>query len=210
MKNPVIIFGAGGIGPLALEIFQSNNIIVYGFLDDDVKLHGAEINTVSVLGSTDDERYLKLIGKKCEAFVAIDDNKLRASVVEMLLENRHVMPINAVHDTAYISGTASISNGTLFGAGVKVNTGVIVGNNCILNTGCIIEYNTKIADFVQIGAGAVIGANVTIADGAFIGAGAVIVSGVLIGKKARIGAGSVVVENVPGNTTIFGNPAKKV
>ena len=52
MDKPVIIFGAKGIAIDALEIFQSNDITVYGFLDDDQALIGTEINDVPVLGKT--------------------------------------------------------------------------------------------------------------------------------------------------------------
>ena len=31
MEKPVLIFGAGGLGKLALEIFQSNDNLVYGY-----------------------------------------------------------------------------------------------------------------------------------------------------------------------------------
>ena len=61
MDNPVIIFGAGGLGRAALEIFQSNEIVVYGFLDDNKDLHNTEIDTVPVLGRTEDDGFLKLI-----------------------------------------------------------------------------------------------------------------------------------------------------
>ena len=59
MINPVVIFGAKGLGKTALDIFKSNDVVVYCFLDDDVSLHGTEIEEVSVLGATDDDGYLK-------------------------------------------------------------------------------------------------------------------------------------------------------
>ena len=37
VKNPVIIFGANYLGRAAKEIFEANEIVVYGFLDDDKK-----------------------------------------------------------------------------------------------------------------------------------------------------------------------------
>ena len=103
MKNPVIILGANYIGKAAKEIFEGNEVVVYGFLDDDKKLHRTELDEVTVLGATDDDGFLKLIGKKCEAFVAIDDTKLRWSLVKMLHEIRHVQPVNATHRLAQLS-----------------------------------------------------------------------------------------------------------
>lgn len=210
MEKPVIILGAKGIAHPALEIFNSNQVIVYGFLDEDETLHGSEINTVAVLGHPEDDGYLKLIGKKCEAFVAVDDNKYRQFLVELLNERRKVQPVNAVHERAYISTDASIGHGNFINALVNIGAGAHVGHHCILNTGCIIEHQAVLEDFVQVGAGSVINANVLVKEGAFIGSGATIVSGVTIGKNARVGAGSVVISDVKDGETVFGNPATMI
>jgi len=210
MENPVLIFGAKGLGRVALDIFKSNGVVVYGFLDDDKALHNTEIQDVTVLGSTDDDGFLKLIGKKCEAFVASDDNKLRRSLVEMLLDRRKTMPVNAIHGLAFIAPSASLSHGSLVSAGVIINSVASVGNHCILHTNSVVDYEATLSDFVQIGAGSHIGSGVTIEEGAFIGSGVTVVAGITIGKNARVGAGSVVIENVKAGATVFGNPAKVI
>lgn len=211
MENPVIIFGTTGIAHSALEIMQSNQIVVYGFLDDDdEKTHGTEINDIPVLGATDDHGFLKLIGKKCEAFVASDDNNLRKEWVSYLKETRKVMPMNAVHSSAHISESSSMGHGNFINAGVIISNNVVIGHHTILNSGVILEQRCEVGDFVQIGAGTVIGSDVTIGEEVFIGSGVTIVAGVKIGKGARIGAGSVVVSEVAEGTTVFGNPAKEV
>jgi sugar O-acyltransferase (sialic acid O-acetyltransferase NeuD family) len=210
MDNPVIIFGAKGLGKVALDIFKSNHVMVYCFLDDDKSLHNTEIDDVAVMGSTDDDGYLKLIGKKCEAFVAVDENKYRKNLVNMLNERRHVMPVNAVHQKAYIAPTAHIGHGSLINAGAIINTEAKVGSHCIINTNATIDYEVQLGDFVQVGAGSIINGGVVIEEEAFIGSGVTVVSGVKIGKGARVGAGSVVIEDVPAKATVFGNPAQKV
>jgi len=210
MEKPIIIFGAKGIAYPALEIFNSNNVVVFGFLEEDEKLHGTEINTVTVLGNTEDEGFLKLIGQKAEAFVAVDDTKYRKFLVEMLQENRKVQPVNAIHQTAYISTDATIGHGNFINAKVNIGTAATIGSHCILHSGAIIDHNAKLGDFVQVGAGSIINAEVTIEDGAFIGSGVTIISGVTIGKNSRVGAGSVVISTVSNGETVFGNPAAKV
>lgn len=210
MDNPVIIFGAKGLGKVALDIFKSNNVVVYCFLEDDQALHNTEIGEVTVLGSTDDDGYLKLIGKKCEAFVAVDENKYRKNLVEMLNERRHVMPVNAVHQKAYIAPSVEIGHGNLINAGVIINTEAKIGNHCIINTNATVDFEAKLGDFVQVGAGSIINGGVVIENEAFIGSGVTIVAGVTIGKGARVGAGSVVIQDVPAKATVFGNPAQKV
>lgn len=206
----MIIFGANGLGRSAQEIFNSNDIIIYCFLDDDKSLHGQEFNDIVIMGRTDDDGYLKYIGKKCEAFVAYDDNTYRKNIAKMLKERRKVTPVNAIHKMTTIAPSASLGNGNFVNAGVTIGANCTVGNLCMLNTNAIIEHDTEIGDFVQIGAGSIINAGVKIGEEAFIGSGAIIVAGVEIGKGARVGAGSLVISSVEEGETVFGNPAKPI
>lgn len=210
MENPVIIFGANALGRAAKEIFETNQVVVYGFLDDNKTLHNKEVDEATVLGDTDNDGFLKLIGKKCEAFVAIDDNKLRKGLVKMLNEVRHVQPVNAIHVNAIISAKASIGHGNFIDFGIYLAPGAKIGNHCILHARATVGVDASLGDFVQVGAGSVINAGVVIEDEVFIGSGVTIVSGVMVGKGARIGAGSVVIAPVKAGETVFGNPAKAI
>lgn len=210
MENPVIIFGAKETGIAALDIFQSNDVVVYCFLDDDASLHQTEIQNIPVLGTTDDEEYLKIIGKKCEVFIASEDSAVRKSIAGKLKEDYQQVPVNAIHKSSYVSEHAWLGFGNLINAGAIVQSNARIGDNCIVQSNAVIEGGATLGDFVQVGAGALINANATIEENAFIGTGAIIVGGVKIGKKARVGAGSVVVADVPAGQTVFGNPAQKV
>lgn len=210
MQNPVIIFGANYIGRLAKEIFEHNKVVVYGFLDDDKKLHNTELDDVVVLGSTDDEAMLKLLGKKCESFVAVDDSRVRKSIVKMLNDEYKVQPSNAIHERAYVSIKSEMGHGNLVDNGVILSVGCTVGSHNILNAATVIGAETIVGNFVQIGAGCSVGHQVVLEDEVFVGAGVTIVAGVVIGKGARIGAGSVVVASVGAGETRFGNPAEKI
>lgn len=210
MDNPIIIFGATGLGRAALELFETNGNVVYGFLDDDKTLHGTEIDGISVLGNTSDDGFLKLIGKKCEAFIATDDNKLKQSLVKLLKERRKMMPVNGIHPSALLAKSSEIGHGNFINAGAILGAGSKVGQHCLINSGARIDHSCEIGDFVQIGIGCTISAEVKISDGAFLGSGCTIVQGVRIGKNARVGAGSVVIADVEDNTTVFGNPAQKI
>lgn len=210
MENPVIIFGANFLGRQAKEIFEGNGNVVYGFLDDNRTLHHTVIDEVSVLGNTDDDGFLKLIGKKCDAFVAVDDNKLRKTLVKMLQEVRHVQPVNAVHHQAVVARSASIGHGNYIDVGSTAGAGTEIGNHTLIHAGVVIGSEVTIGDFVQIGAGSVINSGVVVEEEAFIGSGVVVVSGVTIGKGARVGAGSVVIAPVKPGETVFGNPAERV
>lgn len=208
--NPVIIFGTTGLAKAALEIFNSNGIVVYGFLDDDEKTHSTQINGIPIVGSTKNDAFLRLIGRKCGAFVATDDYPLHKKYVTYLNEYRKIMPVNAIHKSAIIATSCSIGHGNFINAGVILSNNTKIGHHNIINTNAIIEQEVQMANYVQIGANSVINPKVTIEEGAFIGSGATIVAGITIGKKTRIGAGSVVVNHVEKNQTIFGNPATQI
>ncbi len=208
--NPVMIFGAGGLGKAALEIFQSNDVLLYGFLDDKEELHNTEINHITILGRTDDHGLTKFVGNKCDAFVAISDRKVRKSLFKMLNERRKAMPVNAIHQRACISGNAHISYGMFVDAGAVIGSFAKVDKGCILHTNAVVDYEAVLGEFVQVGAGAVVHAGAQIENDVFIGAGAVIAGPVQIGKGARIGAGAVVIGNVEAGQTVFGNPAQPV
>ena len=210
MNNPVVILGAGKLGEVVLDIFKSNNVVTYCFLDENKDLHGTEIDDISVLGDVSDDGFLKLIGKKCNAFIAVDDMKIKKSLTKNILERRKVMPINAIHNAANISENTTIGHGNLIEQGVAIGTKVDIANHCIIGANAVIGNHSKVCDFAQIGSGSVVGAGVEIGEGTFIGSGVTIVAGVKIGKNARIGAGSVVISEVNAKETVFGNPAVKV
>ena len=210
MENPVIILGAQTVGTAALDAFLSNDLIVYCLLDDDPKRQNSELLDVPVMGSTDDAELLKLLGKKCEVFVATDDTASRRSLTKMLRDEYEAVPVNAIHQRASVSVHASLGHGNYIGPNAVVAATATLGDGCLLGPNAVVEARATLADYVQLGAGALVGADVKVGEQAFLGAGAVVVAGVSIGAKARVGAGSVVVADVPAGQTVFGNPAVKV
>jgi sugar O-acyltransferase (sialic acid O-acetyltransferase NeuD family) len=210
MDKAVIIFGVNSIGKSALAIFESHGIVVYGFLDENEALHQKEINNVPVLGGLENKEYIKLIGKECEAFIATDDASLRKNLVGVLQKKQKRVPLNAVHETAYISQYAKIEQGNFINGQVFINANAQIGHHCNIHAKVLIDSDAKVGDFVQIGANSNINAACQIGEGAFIGSGVTVIAGIKIGKKARIGAGSVVIADVKDGQTVWGNPAKAI
>jgi len=155
--NPVIIFGSKETGQIALEICNSNELLVFCLLDDDKKEHKKEYGLVTVMGGTDDEEYLKLIGKKCDAFIAVDNLKERRFLAEMLEEEKKVKPVTILHKQVVLSESAKLGDGTLINAGSVIGTNAIVGDNCIIQNRVVVEAFAEIQDFVHLCSGAIVG-----------------------------------------------------
>ncbi|WP_317169967.1 NeuD/PglB/VioB family sugar acetyltransferase [Flammeovirga agarivorans] len=208
--NPVIIFGASGLGKAALDIFKSQDILVFCFLDADDELHGAEIGEVTVMGSPSNDGFLKHIGKKCDAFVAIEDHETRQRIVKMLKERRKVQPVNAIHKDTSISESAFIGYGNFINAGARLGYDVKISDHCIIHSNAVLEHDAQLEELVTVGSGAIVGAGAKVGKGALIGSGAIIAPNVIIGEGAQIGPGSLVMMEVKPNTTVFGMPAKEI
>ena len=205
---PVLIIG---INPFALEvahIFQKNDVLVYGFLDDDPKKQGTEIGEIPVLGTTENSDYWNLIGKSCGVFVAIENPIERKRMIELIEEERKTLPVNAIHPSAQIAHVKSLGYGIYIGAGSLISPEVKIADHVIIGPGVILETGVQVEEYVQIGAGSTIGKEAKLDKNAFIGIHSTVVGSVQIGKGSTVGAGSVVIENISSNKRVFGNPAK--
>ncbi len=205
---PVIIIG---VNPFALEvahIFQQNNVVIYGFLDDDTKKKDTMIGEIPVLGTTEDENYWGLIGKSCAVFVALENPTERKKMIELIEEDRKTKPVHAIHPSAQIANVKSLAYGLFIGANTVIGTEVKIADHVVIGASCVIETGATIDEYSQIGAGTVIGKEAQIEKNVFVGIHSTVVGSLKIGKGATIGAGSVVIENIPANKRAFGNPAK--
>lgn len=205
---PVIIIGVNPFGLEVAHVFEKNDIVIYGFLDDDPKKKDTSIGEIPVLGPADDESYFKLIGKNCGVFVALENPTERKKMIELILEEREVKPVNAIHPTANIADVKSLAYGVFIGSGAQILPETKLGDHVIIGSGAIIETGAQIADYASIGAGSVIGKKASIENNVYVGIHSTIVGSVKVGKGATVGAGSVVIENVAANKRVFGNPAK--
>lgn len=83
---------------------------------------------------------------------------------------------------------------------------ITIGNNVTITGARVLAHDASMKKFIgytKIG-------SVTIGDNVFIGNGAIILPGTKIGNNVIIGAGTIVASDVPDNSVMVGNPARKL
>lgn len=190
------LYGASGHGKVIKEILESQNVVVEGFIDDnpDVK----SLCGLSVKHSAESND--KII-------VSVGLNATRKTIVEKL---NCCFGEATIHNSAVVSASAKIEEGTVVMPGALINAEAKVGRHCIINTGASVDHECMLGDFVHISPHTTLCGNVTVGEGSWIGAGSTVLQGVKIGKWCVIGAGSVVSKDVPDGYLAVGNRCKLI
>jgi acetyltransferase-like isoleucine patch superfamily enzyme len=135
-------------------------------------------------------------------------------------DSAHVGEGTHIWRYSYIASSARIGQDCMIGQGCYVEG--TLGNRVRVQNNCCIYNTTVIEDDVFIGPG-VLTLNdkhppsnsleykpITIQRYAYIGGGATILPGVTVCRGARVGAGAVVTRDVPPDTVVTGNPARRL
>ena len=201
MKKPIIIFGAKGRGKIIAHILEQNDLLSYGFLDDDPKLVDKSLHHLPILGKTNTQEFLDLLHEKCLPFIALQDKVHYQRVRELIrTTNSDLQLINAIHPQAIIAKHIRLGEGNCIQACAYVGPDVIISSHSTIAPHVLIEHSSVLHDFVTIGAGAKIGAHVEIQENVTIGAGAIIASNITIGENTQISAGAIIEKSLPANT----------
>lgn len=95
-----------------------------------------------------------------------------------------------------------------------VEIGGDIQNGLLISHLFSIVYVKKAGKNLRIGPGVVVGRNAkgfpTIGDNVYIAANSTVIGDITIGNNVIIGAGSVVTKDIPGNSVVVGNPARKI
>lgn len=205
----IMLIGGGGHARSVLGAMQRAGLEVSGIVERDSSLVGTKVLGVPVVGT--DADLTALAAKGAEAIVTVGkvgNEKARAALCKRCRDEGFVMA-TFVAISAIISSEVSIGSGTVVLEGAVLNARSNTGEDCIINTGAIVEHDVNIGDRVHVATGARVCGGVSIGDDTFIGAGATVIQGIRIGDNSVVAAGSVVTRDVPEDTTVRGNPARK-
>ncbi|PJE48077.1 MAG: hypothetical protein CUR34_00930 [Sediminibacterium sp.] len=209
MERETYIVGAGGIGGHIVSNLNLYNLIsakIY-FLDDDVeKLHTHHCG-IKVAGNIDT---LLQTSKEIDVIIAIANPIVKSAIVMKLKKNNKIQFPSLIANNSWFSEGVSLGEGCIIYPNCSINYGSILGDFVLLNMNCTIGHHTNIANCSSLYPSVSTGGNTKILDNVEIGIGSSIIQNITIGKNAVIGAGSVVINDVIGNSSVVGVPAKEL
>jgi len=209
MKN-LIIIGARGFGRevynLALQCYGFNSeYVIKGFLDDkEDALFGFE-NYPQIISSV--ENY---VPKENDVFVcALGSVNWKKHYVELILSKGGIFT-NLIHPTSIINSNVKLGKGLIIFMSSIISNDCTVGDFVSLQQYAAIGHDAKIGNWSHLNAYSFMGGYAELEEQVCLNTRATILPNIKVGNNATVGAGSIVLRNVKPNTTVFGNPAKKI
>jgi acetyltransferase EpsM len=202
------IFGAGAHGRVVADVFQSQNLPIDGFLDDDQGLRGSLIAGYPVLGGSE-ILFDSFSTNTHQVIVALGNAQLRLHLTQKFSSLGFTL-LNAIHRQAVISRSAHISTGICICAGAIVNSDASIGDAVIINTGATVDHDCLIEAGAHLSPGVHLAGRVYIGSLSFLSIGVSVAPRIRIGANTIIGAGSVVVKDIPPGVLAYGTPARVI
>lgn len=209
MKH-LLIIGARGWGR---EIFNmipeclgyGKEFEVKGFLDDKADALNGMSGYPPIIDSV--ENYEP---ENDDVFIcALGDAHWKKYYAEIIM-NKGGKFINIIHNTASIGRNTQIGLGCIITDNVGISCDITIGDFVTFQSYTIIGHDARIGNYCHLGCRSFMGGYSVLGDTTTIQTNSIILPHVKVGNDCTVGAGSVVIKKVKDNTTVFGNPAKKI
>ena len=202
LKQPLILFGAGGHAKVLLSLIQAAGFNVLGVCAPELVHQGIDCwRGLPVLNIKDDN--LKAFFPNQVALVnGVGHQVRRQQLFEQFKAQGYHFPV-LIHSHAYVDPSAILNEGVQVMAGAVIQADACIGNNVIINTRASVDHDCVIGDHVHIAPGAVLCGDVHVCQGAFIGSGATVAHGIKVSERATAGAGVSVVRDLPSGCIIL-------
>lgn len=209
MKNLYIV-GARGFGREVYNLAKESEgyeteFKIAGFLDDKADALAGYEGYPEIAGSV--EEFIP--AEDDVVVVALGDVRFKKKYVDVLLEKGAEF-YTLVHRDAYISQNVKIGRGCIVCANARISCDIEIGDFNTFQPFCLLGHDVRIGDYCQINSYAFMGGFAVIEDCVTLHTGAIIHPHKRVKSGAVVGAGAVVIRNVAENTTVYGNPARKL
>lgn len=203
----IVLVGAGGHASVILEILrEQEGIQIIGCTASpaDIKKDLG----IPILGTDSILPDLRAQGVRA-AFVALGNNALRMQLVRQVQALGFCL-VNAISPYAVLSPSCRLGKGVAVMPGAVINAHVRIGDGCIINTNASVDHDCVLHEGVHIAPGCAISGSTCVGEQALLGTGSSVIDGISIGPRSIVGSGAVVVNNLRGDATYVGVPARMV
>lgn len=208
MKNLVIV-GAGGMGRTIYDMIIENpaygkDYTIKGFINDELEALDGFDNYPPIIGTIVDYQV-----QPNDVFICSIGGEGRRGCMEKII-NRGGEFITLIHPTSRIGTNVHIGKGTYIGAYTIIAADAFVDDYNFIQSHTIIGHDVKIGKWNRIDSYVMFVGKTQMGDNCMVHTRAMISHNVVIGDCAHVGTGSVVLTSVDSNTTVFGNPARRI
>jgi sugar O-acyltransferase (sialic acid O-acetyltransferase NeuD family) len=184
-----------------------DDIRVEGFVDNDPRLQGEEVEGLRVLGAVS---WLETVDpSEFSVVCAIGFPDAHRRIADDISAMGFKL-MGVISKLAYLSVSSKVGDGVAVFPFAAIGPSVSVGDHSVVYNNASIAHESTVGRYSMVCPGAQIAGRVSIGEGCWIGIGASILQGVSIGSGSVIGAGAAVIRDVPENTVAAGVPARAI
>jgi len=115
-----------------------------------------------------------------------------------------------VDPTCFVSRTAQIGRGCVFFPHGFIGLNARVGDRAFALDGCVVNHDSVVEDRVTFASHVVLAGGVHVEPECYLGQSCTVRQNLRIGRDSLIGMAAVVVDDVPPNSVMVGNPARRL
>ena len=205
MKTLFIVGAGSGSREILLLVHRINQAApqwdVAGFVDEDPKLVGTEVDGVKVYGKDHPFR-----GPGYHGVCGVQEPTSRARLLATYVEERGCGLPTLIAPDAVLPRDFVAGPGTVIMPGATISFDVQLGKGVLVLWRATLGHHLRVGDYSTILTGALIAGLCAIGSRSTIGAGAVLNIKVKVGDDALVGVGTTVLKNVPDGQRVVGMP----